>query len=116
MNRDDNINEINITSNNQMGGITAHTVNYGPHARQMDDSIGAKFKIDIPVNAKITITAIWGNSEAFNFAHQIMQWLKSNGYKNVNGVDQAAYSAPVSGIHIQPNSENKFEIIVGSIQ
>ena len=114
MNRDDNKNEINITSNNQVGGITAHTVNYGPQARQMDDSIGAKFKKEIPVNAEITITSIWGNSEAFNFAHQIMQWLNSNGYKNVEGVNQAAYSAPVSGQNIIRKSENEFDIIIGS--
>jgi len=99
-----------------MGGITAHTVNFGPQARQMNDSLGTQLKQMIPANAKVTITAILGDSEAFGFANQLLQWLKSNGYQNVDGVHQAVYTAPVSGQNINKKSENEFDIIIGSKQ
>ena len=77
---------IFVTSNNQMGGVTAHTVNFGPTARSMNDQLGQQLRDNIPQDAKVTVTAVLGDGEAFGFANQVLSWLKANGYSNVNGV------------------------------
>jgi hypothetical protein len=105
---------IFITSNNQMGGITAHTVNLGPTARQMNDSLGEPIKQNIPVAAKVTVVAVLGDGEAFGFANQVLAWMKSNGYTNVNGVNQTVYSKPVTGQSIIKKNDNEYELIIGT--
>jgi hypothetical protein len=116
MNNDNN--KINVTSNNQSGGITAHTVNVGPQPRQMNQEVAASLKQNIPASAKVTITSVMGDGEAFAFATQVMQWMKKNGYANVDGVNQAIYSAPVmgQGINKKPGSENAYDIVIGTKQ
>lgn len=105
--------KIDITSINQKGGITAHTVNIGPQARSMNDQIGNQLKHHIPISANVRITAVLGDGEAFGFAGQILDWMKSNGYSNVTGVDQAVYTQPVIGQNISKKSDNEYEIIIG---
>jgi hypothetical protein len=107
---------IFVTSHNQMGGITAHTVNLGPTARQMNDILGAQIKQGVPVTAKVTVISVLGDGEAFGFANQILTWMKSNGYSNVNGVDQAVYSGPVMGQNIDKKNDSEFNIIIGTRQ
>jgi hypothetical protein len=111
-----NRNNTFITSNNQSGGITAHTVNFGPTARSMDAQLGAQLKQHIPSPAKITITAILGDSEAFGFANQVLAWLRENGYSNVTGVNQAVYSQPMIGNNLKKISESEYDIIIGARQ
>lgn len=108
--------KYNVFSVNQMGGITAGQVNIGPQARQMDDANGQQIKQHIPTSAKVKVTSVMGDGEAFNFATQIKQWLESNGYSNVDGVNQAIYSQPVMGQGIERKSESEFEIIIGTRQ
>ena len=107
---------IYVTSNNQMGGITAGTVNLGPQARTMNEQLGEQLKQALPETAKITVTAVLGDGEAFGFANQIMQWLKSNGYGNVEGVNQAVYTQPVMGQNINKKSDTEFDLIIGTKQ
>ena len=111
-----NGNNIFITSNNQLGGITAHTVNFGPTARSMNPQLGAQVKQHVPTSAKVKIVAVLGDGEAFGFANQILAWMKANGYVNVDGVDQAVYSAPVIGQNINKISDSQYELIIGSRQ
>lgn len=111
----DDKNKINVTSYNQMGGITAHSVNFGPQARQMNNELGAQLKQHIPTTSKVTVTAVLGDGEAFGFANQILQWMKSNGYENVDGVNQAVYSQPVVGQNIISRPDG-YDIIIGTRQ
>ena len=105
---------IFITSNNQMGGITAHTVNFGPTARSMNHELGAQLKQQVPESASVRVVAVLGDGEAFGFANQVLTWMKGNGYSKIEGVDQAVYSQPVMGQNINKKSESEFEIIIGS--
>lgn len=107
---------IFITSHNQSGGVTAHTVNFGPTARTMNAQLGGQLKQHIPTTAKVTITAVLGDGEAFGFANQVMTWLRENGYGNVDGVNQAVYSQPVMGQNINRINDAQFELIIGTRQ
>jgi hypothetical protein len=107
---------IFITSHNQMGGVTAHTVNLGPQARQMNSQISDQLKQEIPLTAAVKVVALLGDGEAFGFANQILQWLKSNGYNKAEGVDQAVYSQPVLGQILNKKSGAEFELIIGTRQ
>lgn len=107
---------IFITSNNQSGGITAHTVNFGPTARMMNHQLGSQIQQHIPTSSKVNVVAVLGDGEAFGFANQILSWLKTNGYPNAVGVDQAVYAQPVMGQNINKIKEGEFELIIGSRQ
>ena len=107
---------IFITSNNQTGGITAHTVNFGPAARQMNQQLGQQLQQHVPRTAKVTVTAVLGDGEAFGFANQVLQWLRANGYDNTDGVNQAVYAQPMTGQIIEQPSENHYNLIIGSRQ
>ena len=107
---------IFVTSHNQQGGVTAHTVNFGPTARSMNEQLGEQIKKNIPTSAKIKVTAVLGDGEAYGFANQVFEWLKGNGYSKAEGVDQAVYSQPVMGQNINKKSENEFELIIGTRQ
>lgn len=107
---------IFVTSHNQMGGITAGTVNFGPTARSMNAELGEQLKANVPASAKVTVTAVLGDGEAFGFANQVYEWLKVNGYKNVEGVNQAVYSQPVMGQSINKRSDSEYDIIIGTRQ
>lgn len=105
-----------ITSHNQMGGITAHTVNLAPKPRQMSEQLTMQMKQHIPRNATVRIVAVLGDAEAIGFANQVLNWLKSNSYSEVSGVDQAVYSEPMTGQVLNKKSETEYEIIIGTKQ
>lgn len=109
-------NSIFITSHNQMGGITAHTVNFGPTARSMNPQLGSQLQQHVPTSAKVRVVAVLGDNEAFGFANQILAWMKSNGYSKAEGVDQAVYSSPVMGQNINKIKDDEFEVIIGTRQ
>lgn len=111
-----NGNNIFISSNHQLGGITAHTVNFGPTARAMNAQMGAQLKQQVPTSAAVKVVAVLGDSEAFGFANQILTWMKVNGYTKVDGVDQAVYSSPVSGQNINKIADDHYELVIGSRQ
>lgn len=102
---------ISITSNNQSGGITAHTVNIGSVRRQLDAASAQQLLQALPKNKPVKVIAVMGDQEAFAFATQILGHLKANGYQ-AEGVDQAVYSQPVVGQFINPTASG-FEVVVG---
>ncbi|MEI6886548.1 MAG: hypothetical protein WCO02_18810 [Bacteroidota bacterium] len=104
---------IYITSHNQSGGVTAQTVNFGPLARQMNQQLGDQLRQNIPTSAAIKVIAVLGDGEAFGFANQVLQWLKSNGFSKAEGVDQALYTQPVIGQRIDKNAVDEFKVIIG---
>lgn len=56
-------------------------------------------------NAELTITSVMGDSEAFKFAHEIKELFELANWK-INGINQAAFSAPVEGLIICVESKN----------
>ena len=89
---------INVTSNNQSGGITANQVNIGSVPRNLDENFKRQLLEALTIKSeKIDIASVMGDSESFRFANQINDFLKSQGYINVEGVSQAVYSKPVIG-------------------
>lgn len=102
---------ISITSNNQSGGITAHTVNIGSTRRQLDPASAQQLLQTLPKNKPVKVVAVMGDQEAFAFATQILGHLKANGYQ-AEGVDQAVYSQPMVGQFINPITSG-FEVVVG---
>lgn len=109
-------NKFTITSHNQSGGITAHTVNVAPPTRQMNEELGSELKSRIPKDASLTINSVFGDSEALGFAHQVLSWCRVNGYSKVEGVSQSMYSHPILGQVIDQTSANSFKIIIGTRQ
>lgn len=102
---------ISITSNNQSGGITAHTVNIGSARRQLDAASAQQLLQALPKNKPVKVVAVMGDQEAVAFATQILDHLKANGYQ-AEGVDQAVYSQPVVGQFINPTASG-FEVVIG---
>lgn len=102
---------ISITSNNQSGGITAHTVNIGFARRQLDAASAQQLLQQLPRQKPVKVVAVMGDQEAFAFATQILDHLKANGYQ-ADGVDQAVYSQPVVGQFIKPTASG-FEVVIG---
>ena len=107
---------IFVTSNNQYGCITAHTVNIATTARFMNEHLGLQLNQYIPTDAKVSVTAVMGDGEAFGFANQILSWLRANGYAKVDGVNQTIYSRPVMGQNINKINDSQFELIIGTRQ
>lgn len=102
---------ISVTSHNQSGGITAHTVNIGAQPRQLTAASAAELEAQLPKAKPVSVAAIMGDQEAFSFATQILEYLRSKGYA-VTGVDQVVYSGPVVGQFVNPTNTG-FEVVVG---
>jgi len=95
---------FHVTSKNQSGGITAGVVNVGQQPRKVDAGLIRKLQQMLPDKAKtVTVTAVMGDGEAFNFATQIKDVLMKQGY-DVNGVNQAVFSAPIMGQQFNPDT------------
>jgi len=103
----------NISSFNQSGGITAHTVNVGPGKRALNQSVRQQLDAITAGKKKIVVACVMGDSEAFQFANEIADYLKTKGVP-VSGVDQVAYTKPVKGQLLNPLPDNELEIVIGS--
>ena len=103
-----------VTSFNQMGGITAGQVNIGALPRQLDTTGRGQLRSNIPKDKKVTVVAVMGDGEAFQYAKQIRDFLQDDGY-DVSGVDQAVYSEPVVGQGIVQKGD-RYEVVIGTRQ
>lgn len=106
--------EINITSHNQSGGITAHTVNVGSSPRILTQENGRKIVENLlPYKEKtICVTSYSGDGESFNYANQILKLLVDNSFKT-SGVDQVIWANPIpplsfDNIKVQVNVGSRF--------
>jgi hypothetical protein len=107
---------VNITSTNQSGGITAQNVNIGvkPQQRALNFALKKQlFEFLTDKNEIIDISSVAGDSEAYKFSLETVDFLKRNGYSNVNGVNQAFFSPPIIGQSIQRRN-NQVYISIGS--
>jgi hypothetical protein len=109
---------INVTSINQQGGITAHTVNVGQQPRSLQspgaDALKAQILRDVPRDKTITVMALMGDADGHRFAAEIYEFLKANGFKvTPHGVAQGVVMPPPKGLLLQPRGD-ELEFIVGS--
>lgn len=105
---------INVSSTNQSGGITANQVNIGAIPRNLDENLKNQLLENLKNKSeKIDIASVMGDSEAFRFANQINDFLKNQGYLNVEGVSQAVYSKPMIGQYLNRDTKG-IKIIIGS--
>jgi hypothetical protein len=104
----------NVTSYNQSGGITAHTVNMGPQPRSVTPDFEGELMRVTSGHKKITVTCVLGDGEGFQFAAAITNYLKAKGV-NVEGVNQAVYSGPVLGQQMRIEGDT-LHLIIGTRQ
>ncbi|MGD0144633.1 MAG: hypothetical protein ABSC92_15890 [Rhizomicrobium sp.] len=75
---------VSVTSYNQSGGITAHTVNINrPPQRIMSDELKRQLLSDpkIPAGSQIFVFLTGHGLEPRNFGKEIVEFLQSNGYR-----------------------------------
>lgn len=105
--------KINITSINQQGGITAHTVNVGQPSRHINDDVKNQLNNQLDKSRKVDVVVVLGDGEAFSFATEINKYLVASGYQTT-GVSQAMFSGPVIGQQIDKNNPGIQKIIIGA--
>lgn len=100
-----------VTSYNQQGGITAHSVVIGPQQRNLDLPAFSELKSQIlsqlPRDKDITVMAILGDTESITFAQQIHSFLKNNSFKlkEPSGISQGVFTSPVKGLQFNPETD-----------
>lgn len=106
-----------VTSINQSGGITAGEViiNTGPQPRYLDELFIKELDKLLPSDKEkeIKIFSVLGDAESFQFASEIMNHLESEGWK-VDGINQAVFSKPITGVQVTHESDGGATIRVGS--
>ncbi len=65
-----------VTSYNQSGAITAHTVNVGTVPRHVDQETRQAIRSSIPKSALVALGAAWGDAEALDYATEIYGFMK----------------------------------------
>lgn len=108
--------EIKITSINQQGGITAHTVNVGAQQRSLANmpKLKASLLSDLPRNRPINVEYSMGDAEAGNLAAELYEFLKANGFRLAYpALSQAVYQIPQKGVSVVPETD-PLRLIVGS--
>lgn len=98
-----------VTSINQFGGQTAHSiVNVGKRARTVDPAAAADLVSELrrhPPEEFTIHTLISGNGESLQFAQTLERILTNSGWRSL-GVMHSVFNPPVVGILIQtPNSD-----------
>lgn len=75
-----NVYNQNVSSINQQGGITAHTVNVPSVQRGMSEALKSGILAQFPRDKQIVVWSVAGNEETHIFAQQIFQFMKVNGF------------------------------------
>lgn len=110
--------KVNVTSYNQRGGITAHTVIVGPQPRSMSNPAADKLKADIfrevSKDKPIDVVAPLGDAEATRFASEIHAFLSANGFKvRYPKISQAVFADPQHGVSMADKGDH-IEFVVGA--
>ena len=107
----------NVTSHDQSGGITAHTVNIDTKTqRRVTAELEASFLKDLPNDRPVRVFGMNGNSESMNFANEIYQVLESHGYTMLGECAHPAmiFSPPIGIVKISEVNEGaEWGITVG---
>jgi hypothetical protein len=111
---------INVTSNNQTGGITANEVNIGKikKSRHLENENKKYILNFIPdKNESVKILFLVNDNEGYVFAKEIYDFLIQNNYKNVNKfITPFMSSQPVIGQYINRNEKKEVEIKIGTVE
>jgi len=114
----DNTN-INVSSENQSGGITAGIVNLiqeqeitlsEQDKNNLVDMLGDKDnKIHVSLQSG-------GSSNLTAFAQSILNFLHNKGFDNLQGVNQIMGFSPFKGVVVEKKPDNIFVIFIGALQ
>jgi len=106
-----------VTSHNQSGGITAHTVNLNHRIkRTMSDDFKAGLLRDLKRDRPVQVMGMNGNAESIAFANEIHSFLNVNGFHMMNdtATQHMFFDPPVYNVKISPgNSGAEWWIVVG---
>jgi hypothetical protein len=112
------INNNQVSSTNQSGGITAHTVNqtfkFTKPRRVMGDGMKRTILDECPRDKTIVIWSISGDEETQVFAQQIFDFMKANGFRLFGtGPSPNIYLGPQpKGVTFKPGDQFN-DVIVG---
>jgi hypothetical protein len=100
-----------VTSYNQSGGITAHTVNIGPQKRKLNATLKQQL-LSLPRTNPITVMAMMGNAESMDFAIEIHEFMQSAGMPMAeSGISQGMFMGVVKGLNFDAT---RAQITVGA--
>jgi hypothetical protein len=109
----------NVSSTNQSGGITAGRINvYNQQPGWRDINAMPNLEKMLLHNLSqfrarnFKVTAVWGDEEAHNFAHQLRDWLRANGFTVEDFVSQSAFTAPQPAISYQFEGANDETVLL----
>jgi hypothetical protein len=104
----------NVSSTNQSGGITAHTVNVRKPRRIMSSLLQQSMLRDFPREKQIVVWSISGDEETHSLGQQIFNFLKQNGFQLFgNGPSPNVFlGAPPRGVLFRLGNPCN-EVIVG---
>jgi hypothetical protein len=107
----------NVTSYNQSGGITAHTVNVDRRIkRTMTDDFRAGLLRGLPRDKPIQVMGMNGNTESMAFANEIHHFLQANNFQMLNDAAtwHVFFDPPVFTVNINlGNGGAEWWIVVG---
>jgi hypothetical protein len=103
--------DVNITSYNQSGGITAQNVNLGIVPRRLDDNGRSQIRSLIPKSKKVVVSAALGDGEACQLAAEVFAFMKADGW-DVEGVNQSIWMPPIRGQQIN-NQVDPWQMNIG---
>jgi hypothetical protein len=90
--------------------------NFGPQPRSLNqpmfDGLKKQILSELPKDKPIVVMAVSGDSEAMNFAQQIHEFMKQNGFKlQENGISQGFFSGPVKGLSVKDDGPTRTFIV-----
>jgi len=97
---------INVTSHNQLGGITAGVVNLNSASPRMLSSSDKKILQSIPAHAQINIEHSLNDAEAYQYAEQILEYLKLENKNVSEQISMCMWIPPVQGQEIIQGEES----------
>lgn len=107
-----NIGTVNgdvVISNNQTGGITAHTINYGIPPRKITDDWANQLLLELkklPVDT-FQMHCLMNSSESYELAVRIEKILLSAGWKtSPNGIQRKIFNEPIKNIIVEVNKRS----------
>lgn len=89
-----------VSSHNQSGGITAHTVNTKPPQRTLTDKWGQKIIRELAEHPKTSyyqVGARQGDDEAYYLAEQVRNYMVQNGYSVSSTICAMTHFSPFEG-------------------
>lgn len=113
-------NSVNVISYGQRGGVTAGTVNIAPVQRTLSgpsgDALKAEMLTKLSRATPIEVMASMEAGDSYNFAYEIYEFLKANGFTMAKGgPGRELTKFPAWGVQMNWNEkDNTVTILIGS--